>query len=219
MSEQPPPRHERCSSMATWVTRHCAVAHLALCGSPSEGRPGIRLARCRSRVQAGARAQSKQRGCVRPVWSPVLGPRAARRSDRTAAARTGARPVREQDGRCHRLPPRGSIRRSDGSRNAFRRSRPARSAWPLHVRLGLSRAREARAGIGGAGAGGGAIAGQHALARPTRSGVRTEWSAGQGAGNPAAFAGAIYGIKGSFLFALLRLHPRFVALLRRMHLA
>jgi len=32
-------------------------------------------------------------------------------------------------------------------------------------------------------------------------------------------AGAIYGIKGSFLFAPLRSHPRFVALLRRMHLA
>jgi serine/threonine protein kinase/tetratricopeptide (TPR) repeat protein len=32
-------------------------------------------------------------------------------------------------------------------------------------------------------------------------------------------AGAVYGIKGSFLFAPLRGHPRFVALLRRMHLA
>ena len=32
-------------------------------------------------------------------------------------------------------------------------------------------------------------------------------------------AGAIYGIKGSFLFAPLRSHPRFEALLRRMHLA
>jgi len=32
-------------------------------------------------------------------------------------------------------------------------------------------------------------------------------------------AGAVYGIKGSFLFAPLRSHPRFVALLRRMHLA
>ena len=32
-------------------------------------------------------------------------------------------------------------------------------------------------------------------------------------------AGAIYGIRGSFLFAPLREHPRFVALLRRMHLA
>ena len=32
-------------------------------------------------------------------------------------------------------------------------------------------------------------------------------------------AGAVYGIKGSFLFAPLRGHPRFEALLRRMHLA
>jgi hypothetical protein len=32
-------------------------------------------------------------------------------------------------------------------------------------------------------------------------------------------AGAIYAIKGSFLFAPLRSHSRFVALLRRMHLA
>ena len=32
-------------------------------------------------------------------------------------------------------------------------------------------------------------------------------------------AGAVYGIRGSFLFAPLRSHPRFVALLRRMHLA
>ena len=32
-------------------------------------------------------------------------------------------------------------------------------------------------------------------------------------------AGAVYGIKGSFLFAPLRPHPRFQALLRRMHLA
>ncbi len=32
-------------------------------------------------------------------------------------------------------------------------------------------------------------------------------------------AGSVYGIKGSFLFAPLRSHPRFVALLRRMHLA
>ena len=32
-------------------------------------------------------------------------------------------------------------------------------------------------------------------------------------------AGAVYGIKGSFLFAPLRSHPRFEALLRRMHLA
>jgi len=32
-------------------------------------------------------------------------------------------------------------------------------------------------------------------------------------------AGAIYGIRGSFLFARLRSHPRFVALLRRMRLA
>jgi len=32
-------------------------------------------------------------------------------------------------------------------------------------------------------------------------------------------AGAVYGIRGSFLFAPLREHPRFVALLRRMHLA
>jgi hypothetical protein len=32
-------------------------------------------------------------------------------------------------------------------------------------------------------------------------------------------AGAVYGIKGSFLFADLRGHPRFVALLRKMNLA
>ncbi len=32
-------------------------------------------------------------------------------------------------------------------------------------------------------------------------------------------AGSVYGIKGSFLFAPLRSHPRFVELLRRMHLA
>ena len=32
-------------------------------------------------------------------------------------------------------------------------------------------------------------------------------------------AGAIYGIKGSFLFTPLHSHPRFQALLRRMHLA
>jgi serine/threonine-protein kinase len=32
-------------------------------------------------------------------------------------------------------------------------------------------------------------------------------------------AGAVYGIKGSFLFAPLRPHPRYQALLRRMHLA
>ena len=32
-------------------------------------------------------------------------------------------------------------------------------------------------------------------------------------------AGAAYGIKGSFLFAPLRSHPRFEALLRRMHLS
>jgi len=35
----------------------------------------------------------------------------------------------------------------------------------------------------------------------------------------AARAGAIYGIKGSFLFASLRTHPRFVALLQKMNLA
>jgi hypothetical protein len=32
-------------------------------------------------------------------------------------------------------------------------------------------------------------------------------------------AGAVYGIRGSFLFTRLRSHPRFVALLRRMNLA
>ncbi|MGE5731578.1 MAG: TPR end-of-group domain-containing protein, partial [Gemmatimonas sp.] len=32
-------------------------------------------------------------------------------------------------------------------------------------------------------------------------------------------AGAVYGIKGSFLFAALRSHPRFVALLKKMNLA
>jgi hypothetical protein len=32
-------------------------------------------------------------------------------------------------------------------------------------------------------------------------------------------AGAVYGIKGSFLFEALRTHPRFVALLRKMNLA
>jgi tetratricopeptide (TPR) repeat protein len=32
-------------------------------------------------------------------------------------------------------------------------------------------------------------------------------------------AGAVYGIKGSFLFAALRTHPRFIALLRKMNLA
>jgi hypothetical protein len=32
-------------------------------------------------------------------------------------------------------------------------------------------------------------------------------------------AGSIYGIKGSFLFAPLRGHPRFTALLRKMNLA
>lgn len=32
-------------------------------------------------------------------------------------------------------------------------------------------------------------------------------------------AGGVYGVKGSFLFASLRSHPRFTALLRRMNLA
>lgn len=32
-------------------------------------------------------------------------------------------------------------------------------------------------------------------------------------------AGAIYGIKGSFLFKELRTHPRFIALLKKMNLA
>jgi hypothetical protein len=32
-------------------------------------------------------------------------------------------------------------------------------------------------------------------------------------------AGSIYGIKGSFLFASLRSHPRFTALLKKMNLA
>ncbi|MGD8277440.1 MAG: hypothetical protein PVH00_05410, partial [Gemmatimonadota bacterium] len=34
-----------------------------------------------------------------------------------------------------------------------------------------------------------------------------------------ARAGAVYGIKGSFLFTSLHSHPRFIALLRRMNLA
>jgi hypothetical protein len=32
-------------------------------------------------------------------------------------------------------------------------------------------------------------------------------------------AGAVYGIKGSFLFTTLRSHPRFTALLKKMNLA
>jgi len=31
-------------------------------------------------------------------------------------------------------------------------------------------------------------------------------------------SGGVYGVKGSFLFATLRSHPRFAALLRKMHL-
>jgi hypothetical protein len=58
---------------------------------------------------------------------------------------------------------------------------------------------------------------------PSRACVRTKSTLGDGAmecleRTVAERAGAVYGVKGSFLFTMLHGHPRFRALLRRMKL-